>query len=103
MQFESTLNDPTEKTRLRRFIDPALKDEYPLDAVWKVGNYMIDGLVSELINRWLLVLMTWFMLYVDGSTGAAVHSGEPGTETQHEVCCGTTDDIGVGNTRVGSW
>ncbi|KAG0623925.1 hypothetical protein M758_3G211600 [Ceratodon purpureus] len=36
--FESTLNDPNGKIMLHRHIDPALKDDYPIDAVWKMAQ-----------------------------------------------------------------
>ncbi|KAG0566925.1 hypothetical protein KC19_7G097400 [Ceratodon purpureus] len=36
--FEPTLNDPDGKTLLPKYIDPALKNDYPLDAVWKMAQ-----------------------------------------------------------------
>jgi len=42
MQFEPTLKDPDGKTLLPKYVDPALDDDYPLDAVWKVGNQMLE-------------------------------------------------------------
>lgn len=38
MQFEPILNDPDGKALLPKYIDPALDNDYPIDAIWKVGN-----------------------------------------------------------------
>jgi len=40
MQFEPMLKDPDGKTLLPKYVDPALDDDYPLDAVWKVRNHV---------------------------------------------------------------
>lgn len=44
MQFDPILNDPDGRTQLPKYIDPALTNDYPLDAVWKVGNYCLFGI-----------------------------------------------------------
>ncbi|KAH8967814.1 hypothetical protein BDL97_03G096100 [Sphagnum fallax] len=36
--FEQVVHDPNGKERLRGLLDPVLKDDYPLDAVWKVAE-----------------------------------------------------------------
>ena len=42
MQFEPILNDADGKIHLPKYIDPALKNDYPLDAVWKVGTFQFS-------------------------------------------------------------
>jgi hypothetical protein len=37
LQFEQVVHDPNGKEKLRGLLDPVLKDDYPLDAVWKVS------------------------------------------------------------------
>ena len=41
MQFEPIFKDPDGKTKLRKYVDPAMNDDYPIDAVWKVGAFLI--------------------------------------------------------------
>jgi serine/threonine protein kinase len=36
--FEQVVRDPNGKEKLPGLLDPALKDDYPLDAVWKVAQ-----------------------------------------------------------------
>jgi chitin elicitor receptor kinase 1 len=36
--FEQVVHDPNGKEKLRGLLDPVLKDDYPLDAVWKVAQ-----------------------------------------------------------------
>ncbi|CAK9221795.1 unnamed protein product [Sphagnum troendelagicum] len=36
--FEQVVHDPNGKEKLRGLLDPVLKDDYPLDAVWKVAE-----------------------------------------------------------------
>ncbi|KAH8967811.1 hypothetical protein BDL97_03G095800, partial [Sphagnum fallax] len=38
LQFEQVVHDPNGKEKLRGLLDPVLKDDYPLDAVWKVAQ-----------------------------------------------------------------
>jgi hypothetical protein len=38
LQFEQVVHDPNGKEKLPGLLDPALKDDYPLDAVWKVST-----------------------------------------------------------------
>lgn len=39
MQFELVLNDPDGKALFPKYVDPALNDDYPIDAVWKVYSF----------------------------------------------------------------
>ena len=59
MQFESTLNDPNGKAMLYKFIDPALKDDYPIEAVWKVLRRVYW---FALILNWLGESYFWISL-----------------------------------------
>lgn len=35
--FEPIFKDPDGKTKLRKYVDPAMNDGYPIDAVWKMA------------------------------------------------------------------
>jgi hypothetical protein len=38
LQFEQVVRDSNGQEKLPGLLDPALKDDYPLDAVWKVST-----------------------------------------------------------------
>lgn len=40
LQFEDVLNQPDPREDLRKLADPRLGDNYPLDAVRKVKNFL---------------------------------------------------------------
>lgn len=62
-QFDSVLKAPNGREKLPRFMDPKLRDDYPIDAAWKVGfpPLTVDSAVSDF---WTLSFQVHFTFYI---------------------------------------